>query len=238
MGQHFEDNNTATAASSRPARPEGIDRPVRMVDRAYEQLRDDLVTLRIEPGEPLDEKRLSASLELGLTPVRDAIKRLTLERLVVTYPRRGTFAAEISVSDEVWLTEIREELEGLAAALAATRATPTEREKLSHLADLANSHPSADHGSTSYIEVDAAIHRAIYAAAHNPFLETNLNQYATLAMRIWHYGLRQVAHQPTTRCDQAGVVAAIVRGDAEAARAGAQAHLHDFSDSVRALLAR
>src|SRR5215218_9129751 len=74
--------------------------PLRLVDQAYTRLRDDLIALRIEPGEPLDEKRLSARLGVGLTPVRDAIKRLTLERLVTTYPRRGTFASEISVSDE------------------------------------------------------------------------------------------------------------------------------------------
>ncbi|WP_461143471.1 GntR family transcriptional regulator [Salinifilum aidingensis] len=237
MGQYVEENTADTAGSGRSAHREAVNRPARLADRAYELLRDDLVALRIEPGEPLDEKRLSASLEVGLTPVRDAIKRLTFERLVVTYPRRGTFAAEISVSDEVWLTEIREELEGLAAALAAARATSDEREELSRLADLVNSHPTADHGSTSYIEVDAAIHRAIYAAAHNPHLEASLNQYASLAMRIWHYGLRNVAHKPTATCDQADVVAAIVRGDADAARAGARAHLRDFSNSVRSLLA-
>lgn len=236
MRQHLEANGTVTEAPAGSARPEAVGRPVRKVDRAYELLRDDLIALRIEPGEPLDEKSLSASLGLGLTPVRDAIKRLTLERLVVTYPRRGTFAAEISVSDELWLTEVREDLEGLAAALAAMRATAAERAELSRLADLFGS--SADHGSTSYIEVDAAIHRAIYAAAHNPYLETNLNQYANLAMRIWHYGLRRVTDQPTAGCDQAEVVAAIVRGDADAARASAQAHLRDFSDNVRALLAR
>jgi DNA-binding GntR family transcriptional regulator len=212
-----------------------VSRPVRLVDQAYTRLRDDLIALRIEPGEPLDEKRLSASLGVGLTPVRDAIKRLTLERLVVTYPRRGTFASEISVSDELWLTEVREDLEGLAAALAAVRATPSEREEL---AELAGSHPSGSHISTSYIEIDAAIHRAIYAAAHNPYLEASLNQYANLAMRIWHYGLRHVADHPADACDQAEVVAAIVRGDAGAAREAARAHLRDFSTSVRALLAR
>jgi DNA-binding GntR family transcriptional regulator len=218
--------------------PAGGDRPVRLVDRAYEQLRDDLVALRIEPGEPLDEKRLSAALGVGLTPVRDAIKRLALEKLVVTYPRRGTFAAEIAVSDELWLTEVREELEGLAAALAAVRATPAEREELCRLADLAGGHPSADHSSTSYSEVDTAIHRAIYAAAHNPYLENNLNHYATLSMRIWHYGLRRVTRHPAAGCDQADVVAAIVRGDEAAARDNARVHLRDFSDSVRALLTR
>jgi DNA-binding GntR family transcriptional regulator len=53
--------------------------------KAYRVIRDDLISLRIEPGASLEEKKLSASLEVGLTPVRDAIKRLTLERLLVTY---------------------------------------------------------------------------------------------------------------------------------------------------------
>jgi DNA-binding FadR family transcriptional regulator len=133
------------------------------------------------------------------------------------------------------LTEIREDLEGLAAALAAVRATPAER---AELVELAGSHASADHASTAYIEVDAAIHRSIYAAAHNPFLEASLNQYANLAMRIWQYGLRRVTDHLIVACDQADVVAAIVRGDAANARAAAEAHVRGFPRSVRALLAR
>jgi DNA-binding GntR family transcriptional regulator len=209
--------------------------PVRLVDHAYTRLRDDLITLRIAPGDPLDEKRLSHELGTGLTPIRDAIKRLTLERLVVTYPRRGTFAAEISVSDELWLTEVREELEGVAASLAAARATPEERK---WLADTVGSHPSANHLSTSYVDVDTAIHRGIYAAAHNPYLEATLNQYANLSMRIWHYALRIVSEGPAGGCDQAAVVEAIVRGDAGRAADAARAHLRDFSRSVRTMLAR
>lgn len=232
MSQHLD---TVDPSASQPGREADAKRPVRLVDLAYERLRDDLITLRIEPGEPLDEKRLSTALKTGLTPVRDAIKRLTLERLVVTYPRRGTFAAEISVSDEVWLTEIRENLEGLAASLAATRATAQEREALTRLA---SAHPSASHAFTSHIEIDTAIHRGIYAAAHNPFLENALNQYANLSMRIWHYGLRRSAEPAGDQCDQAEVVAAIARGNAEVAEAAARSHLRNFSRSVRAMLTR
>jgi len=101
-----------------------------LTDYAYQRLRDDIITVRLAPGDPLDEKTLSAKLDVGLSPVRNALKRLTLERLAVIFPRRGTFVAEINISDERWLTEIRMELEGLAAALAAERATDTEHETL------------------------------------------------------------------------------------------------------------
>ncbi|WP_461143470.1 GntR family transcriptional regulator [Salinifilum aidingensis] len=205
------------------------------MDEAYVQLRDDLVSLRIRPGDPLDEKRLSAALGVGLTPTRDAIKRLVLEGLLVTFPRRGTFATEISVSDELWLTEVREDLEGLAAALAAERATPAEQEALRELADQLES----DHGNyltSENVEIDAAIHRTIYAATHNPHLEASLNQYTNLTMRIWNYGLRRAQAHPADCQDQADVVAAIIRGDAEEARRTAHKHLRDFSTVVRQLL--
>ena len=55
------------------------------------ELRDRIITLRIPPGAPIDEDALGAELEMGRTPVREAIKRLALENLVTVFPRRGTF---------------------------------------------------------------------------------------------------------------------------------------------------
>jgi DNA-binding GntR family transcriptional regulator len=206
-------------------------------EQAYERIRDDIVYLRLEPGEPLDDKALSASLGMSLTPVRDALKRLTLERMVVTYPRRGTFVAEITVSDEQWLTEIRQNLEGVAAGLAAERATERERESLTELAgQLADD--QANHVTTAYHALDSAIHKGIYAAAHNPFLESSLTQYLNLTIRIWHYGLRRLPSHHSAGRDQQDVVAAIVRGDVDGAVQAARAHLGDYSAAVRSLLAR
>ena len=208
-----------------------------LAEQAYEAIRDDIVFMRLEPGVPLDDKKLSAALGMGLTPVRDALKRLTLERMVVTYPRRGTFVAEITVSDELWLTEIRENLEAVAAALAAERASAAERESLTQLADkLADD--QANHITTEYHALDAEIHKAIYAAAHNPYLESTLTQYLNLTVRIWHYGLRRVPTQHAVGRDQRDVVAAIARGDATSAAEAARAHLGDYSTAVRSLLSR
>lgn len=210
-------------------------RVVGLAEQAYERIRNDIVFLRVEPGAPLDDKGLSAELGMSMSPVRDALKRLTLERLVVTYPRRGTFVAEITVSDEQWLTEIRQSLEGVAAALAADRATPAEREALSALAEKLDADRS-NRVTSDYHLLDYEIHKAIYAAAHNPYLEASLTQYLNLMMRIWHYGLRRVPRQHTAGSDQQEVVAAIVAGDAEAAALAARAHLGGYSAAVRSLL--
>jgi DNA-binding GntR family transcriptional regulator len=202
----------------------------RLVDQAYRQIRDAIVAVRLQPGAPLDEKALSASLGLGLTPIRDALKRLTLERLAVAYPRRGTFVSRINIADEARLTEIRVELEGLAAALAAERVTEGGRATLLGLLD------DLEHGSherADNTELDLRVHRAIYAAADNEFLESTLNQYANLAMRIWNFCLQEQVARDEHIHSQRIVVEAIVRGDAAAARKAAEQHLRGFSAEVR-----
>lgn len=205
----------------------------RLVDQAYRQIRDAIVAVRLQPGASLDEKTLSASLGLGLTPIRDALKRLTLEKLAVTYPRHGTFVSRINIADEARLTEIRVELEGLAAALAAERATKNERTALLELLEELEhgSHQRADH-----TELDARVHRAIYATAHNDFLESTLNQYANLALRIWNFCLQGQPAGDEHIHSQRTVVEAIVRGDALAARMAAEEHLRVFSDDVRSTI--
>jgi DNA-binding GntR family transcriptional regulator len=202
----------------------------RLVDQAYRQIRDAIVATRLAPGAPLDEKALSSSLGLGLTPIRDALKRLTLEKLAVTYPRRGTYVSAINIADEARLTEVRVELEGLAAALAAERATDDERAVLLQLLEDLE---GGSHERAAHTELDAQVHRAIYAAARNEYLESTLNQYANLALRIWNLCLQEDLAVDEAICTQRTVVEAVVRGDGPAARKAAEQHLQDFSEQVR-----
>lgn len=201
-----------------------------LTDRAYRRVRDAIIRVELRPGDPLDARDLSATYGLGLTPIRDALKRLTLEKLAVTYPRRGTFVSRVEITDEAQLTEIRLELEGLAAALAAQRATPSQREELLRLITAleAGGHQRSDH-----TELDAAVHRAIYAAARNAYLEASLTVHANLAMRIWNVCLQHRPVSPQHVCSQREVVDAIVGGNAPEARRAARRHLQTFSDDVR-----
>ena len=89
-------------------------------DRAYAALRDRLISLAIPPGAPIDEDALTRELGVGRTPVREAVRRLALEGLVVVYPRRGTFASSIDITSLTDITDVRCQLEPHAAARAAT----------------------------------------------------------------------------------------------------------------------
>src|ERR687885_1205536 len=92
-----------------------------IADRAYVALRDLIVTLRLPPGAALREDALMRDLDLGRTPLREAVKRLALEGLVEGPPRSGTYGTQGQASDIVHIAEVRAELEAQAARLAAKR---------------------------------------------------------------------------------------------------------------------
>src|ERR1700751_4993040 len=101
-----------------------------LADRAYRALRDRLVTLSIPPGAPIDEDAIGRELKMGRTPVREAIKRLALENLVTVFPRRGTFASDINITDLNHISDVRIVLEGHAGYRAAERIPPAQRREL------------------------------------------------------------------------------------------------------------
>jgi DNA-binding GntR family transcriptional regulator len=210
----------------------------RLTDLAYEQLRDAIIELTIAPGAPMDEASIRDSFGFGLTPIRDALKRLSHERLVAIYPRRGTFATEINIADDQWISEIRAELESLAAALAAERATVGEREALTALTWKMRKARSV----AEFTSIDAQFHRTLYRASHNPLLETTLAQNFNLALRIWHFSVQNFSRDKVPLRESEVEVSlrefeliagAIARGDAEVARQAAKRHIEYSRHFVR-----
>jgi len=102
---------------------------------------------------------------------------------VVASARRGTFATEVHISDLTHISEVRRELEPVAAALAARRATQSDRDRLGMLLEQLVGQEHED--GQVLITLDMQVHRGIYAATQNPYLETTLSQYDYLATRIW-----------------------------------------------------
>ena len=103
---------------------------------AYRRIRERIVSLELPPASLIDEQSLAAEIGLGLTPVRQALRRLAWENLVVIMPRRGTLVADVNPADLSALFEVRIELEGLAAELAAVArdAAPARGARRSHAA--------------------------------------------------------------------------------------------------------
>jgi DNA-binding GntR family transcriptional regulator len=206
-----------------------------LADRAYRALRDRLVTLRIPPGAPIDEDAIGRELKMGRTPVREAIKRLALENLVTVFPRRGTFASEINITDLAHISDVRAQLEGHAAYRAAQRITEAQRADLAGLLielDLRRGNEDVE----MLMDFDATVHRFIYRCAGNPFLEETLGRYLNLSLRIWYLVIDRVPHLIARVGEHEEVLHAIESGQAERAREILAAHIATFEREIRSVL--
>ncbi|WP_196821521.1 GntR family transcriptional regulator [Arthrobacter sp. CAN_A6] len=207
-----------------------------LADVAYEAIRDRLVMLDIKPGDLLNDDLLAQDLGVGRTPVREALKRLELDRLVVSYPRRGTFATRVEVTDLAYISEIRTQLEPLAASRAARVAPASVREQLREVVRAVESFDSNAASVVETLRLDARVHQGIYAAAANPHLEDVLIRYDNLATRIWCMVLDRLPDLSRHVDEHVDLLRAIIDGDEVRAAQLARIHVIGFEQAVRGAL--
>lgn len=200
-----------------------------LADQAYLAIRDLIVTLKLAPGALIDERRLIGSLGIGRTPIREALRRLAQEQLVEVFPRRGMFVTGVDVRDLARISEVREALEPEAARLAAERATDGDREQLrALLAEIG--------GGFDLMKLDERVHRAVYRAAHNEFMESTLGRYYVLALRIWMIALDR-AHELEAAVEaHRELLEAILAGEGDRAAESMRGHVRDFEQAMRRVL--
>src|SRR5918997_1532849 len=196
-----------------------------LADRAYEGIRDRLVMLDIRPGEPLNDDVLAQELGTGRTPVREALKRLEGDRLVVAYPRRGTFATAVDITDLAHISDIRAQLEPLAASRAAENASAATRARLADLAEDVAGLEARISDRRELLRRDVRVHREIYRAAGNPYLEDILVRQDNLATRIWCLFLDRLPAIAGHVGEHVALLEAIVEGEADKAARLALEHV-------------
>jgi DNA-binding GntR family transcriptional regulator len=202
--------------------------------QAYQRLRDLIVTLQLPPGALLNDAALMAQLQVGRTPLREALQRLAGEGLVVVRPRRGAFVASLSLLDLQQIFELRRVIEGYAASLAAERASAADLEALQ--AALNPLAPAEAADPRALIEVDRAFHRALARAAHNSFLESTLSRMYNLNLRLWYLALDRIGPMDSAVREHQLVLDAIRRRDSAQAEAALRAHITNFQARIKAIL--
>ncbi|WP_222266524.1 GntR family transcriptional regulator [Modestobacter marinus] len=207
-----------------------------LADKAYVAIRDRLIMLDIRPGDPIDDDELAKALGVGRTPVREALKRLEGDRLVVSYPRRGTFATGMDISDLAHISEIRAQLEPLAARRAAERAVRGGQAELEELAAHIEQLDVTQVDRTELMRWDLAVHRSIYRAAANPHLEDVLIRYDNLATRIFCLFLDRLPTVDEHVREHVELLRAIAAGDADRADELAREHVLGFEETIRAVI--
>ena len=187
-----------------------------LTDRAYGEIEEMIVTLRLAPGSAISESELSAHLGIGRTPIREALQRLARERLVSIFPRRGIIVTEINVASQLRLLETRRELERLIARSAARRATDDERDRLRALAAAFEAAAKANDDVT-FMRIDRDFNMLCSAASHNEFAAGAMSLMHSLSRRFWYLHYKQAADMPLTAKLHADIARAIAAGDEERA---------------------
>ena len=205
-------------------------------DFAYRILCDELIVLDIKPGEPLNDDVISRRLGVGRTPIREAMKRLESDHLVVAYPRRGTFAAGVDITDLAEISEIRQLLEPAAAARAARHASPQLRSELRDFAREVGQLLPGMQSQQELMRLDLRVHRTIYRATGSRHLEDVLIRYDNLATRIWSLVLEKLPPVSEHIAQHIELLECIAAGDSDAAARLTTRHVTDFENLIRAVL--
>ena len=199
--------------------------------KAYHLIKDKVIKIEMSPGSVIREADLMQELDLGRTPIREALKRLESENLVVVKPRQGMFVADIPITDLIQIFEVRVEIESLCAFLASRRMTPAI---LAEMKDLAEAYSGSDKTELNCLfEQDRQFHMLLADAANNRFLVDEIEHYYNLSLRIWYLVLNNVQPEDVDVEAHLKILKAIQARDHEAARRHMRKHIEQFHRTVK-----
>jgi len=216
QGEHLRPARRASGGAAAPAHGA-------TVAHVVDQLREDILARRLSPGVRLVESDLTARFAVSRGPVREALRRLAAEGLIEHTPNRGALVRRLTRREIQELFQIRLELEGLAARLAAESVDPSERERFANA--IRPIFAQGARQACDYLQENAAFHEAIMRLAGN-------RQLRDLSMRL-HLPLilAQVGETltPDALCasvaEHRAIAKAILASDPQAAVAAIRAHL-------------
>lgn len=203
--------------------------------KAYNLIKEKIITLQLAPGAPIDEDALCA--EMGLTPtaVREALKWLSHDHLVDITPRHGIRVAEANPAELRELFEMRLPLETLCARMAAERATADDIVVMDAL--VREYERVKDAGSVdTLLDLDHRFHSALADAAHNRYLRETLEQFFGLSERLWYLASPQIAWVLDALDRHAELIQAVKEHDGEQAAGLMHQHVLDFQALVERAL--
>lgn len=185
-----------------------------LTDRAYRELEEMIVTLRLTPGQVLSEGEMVKQLGIGRTPVREALQRLAREGIVVVMPRRGVIVSEINIKSQLELLKLRREVERLMVRLAAERTTAAERSRFMDLA-AAMRNSASENDDVGFMRLDREFNGMLATTCRNQFARRAIGLTQSLSRRFWYMHYKEVLDLPECALLHADLAEAIGKGDAE-----------------------
>lgn len=213
------------AAAPHPLEKLAEEDTLSLAERAYRRLRDAIVQGALPAGSRISERGLATSLGISAQPVREALRQLEQDGMVITLPRRGTVVAEFGPERQAEMGRIRAALEGAAAALAAARAGEEDFAALQAQLDAMRAATGAGRPE-AVSEANERFHALIHTATENVFLIRSL-----AALRAYdHFGRVRALNAspkelPRALREHAGILEALQARDPGQAEARMRAHV-------------
>lgn len=197
-------------------------------DRVYELLKENIISLKLEPGRSISEKEISEMLQVSRTPVREAFVKLTQDGLLEIYPQRGTFVSLIDLRHVEEARFIREQLERAAVRAACERFSPDGLQMLA--ANLAmQKHSVAEHDYNRLFELDEQFHHLIVVGSGKELIWTVIQHMKVHINRVRMLSLAANYDWDLILQHHENIYEAIERGDEKAADHAMEQHLRKLT---------
>lgn len=201
-------------------------------DLVYLELKHKILTGEIVSQTRLMEIDLSEKMNVSRTPIREAIKKLADDGLVKIVPRRGAYVSNISIKDMLDVFEVREDMEGFAAKLAAQRISEDEKGKLRSIAAEYDAALVSPKNKDSIIELDEKFHNFIVSCSGNETLSELVKYVQELSLRFRYLYYNDFSLYESTAEQHHRLTEAICEGREEEARKEADAHIKALKEFV------
>ena len=203
---------------------------VSLADQVFEKLENDIITGVYPKGEILTEMKLVEQLGVSRTPIRDALRRLEMERLIKD-TGKGSVVLGITLPDLEDIMNIREHVEGLAAFHAAQNATDEEKKELQHISELQDFYYSKQ-DLDNLQKIDDRFHDALYEISHRTVLHDTLLPLHRKSMRYRKITDKHKSVQERSVNEHKSIIAAVIAGDAQLAQQLMTTHIRNAKEHV------
>lgn len=225
VGEQVDRNGAARAAR------DGLRPRKSLREKAYEAIKQQIITCELRPGEVLSEAAVSAALDIGRTPVHQALDRLMIEGMVDVLPRKGVIVRPLSLDEALEIIDVRLVNETYCVRLAAEHADRTDIAALrTNLDRMKNASRRRD--VAEMMQLDRDFHTALSSAGRNTILSDFLGNLHDRAQRFWFVSLRAPDHNDRVCEQHAAIVDAITSHDPDAAAAAMRFHIEAFRTNV------
>lgn len=201
-------------------------------ETVYDQIRKNILKGELVPGTRLMEIEIAETMMVSRTPIREAIRKLEREGLVVMEGRRGAYVASMSLSDMLDILELRSNLEGFAASLAAERMTEEQMEQLYGICK-GFEEALKNNNTEKMVEKDTEFHNLLFESTGNKRLVEIVKSLQELVYRFRYLYFKEFKRAELMPAEHLKIYTAIKARDGEAARVAAGKHISVLREVVQ-----